>query len=551
MSVPGSFARGPGGLVGFALAALVALVLVAHAVPRSVEKPRLGGHQIPEVMPMHDPDGPFMALSASGPGELYMSHATEGALFPTGRSAVDVRLHPDPRRTECLVATPTAMQWYRPFFGQPSAMVLRVAQTDAHGRLGSERLATMVPVEHGALPVLSLVLPEGALFDQDSGIYVVGNAMLNGVEAEGITYAADPRWWKYPGNFHGRGKEWERRGLVQLLDTNGEERFHASVGIRINGQMTRAFPQHALRVLFDKPLGVPLFANGDGAGMKAMIVRSAGNDQIKAFMRDALLHKVGAGGRSETSDALTCVLYINGVYWGVHHIRHRMDEKELARRHGLKPKSVTIAEVVKGSFSEQNEHNKDLRRLVNNAGKKDGKDFRFLDSLHVVLDVDAFLEYMATMFYMDNRDWPGDNVRLWRSTDRKGGADGRWRPIIQDLDLAFGAHMSPTADPMPDFKRTSSPIVTLFLGMMRDPGIQEQFDGILADLLATRFDTERVVAHVDSMEALLAPEMERHTARWRKPVNAAAWRAEVQVLRAFAQQRPAAMRKHFLDGPLP
>lgn len=538
-------------MVGFGFLALTAMGLVLYAVPQQEPVAVTAEGISPDVHAVYDVDGPYIAVRSAGGGDLYVSHAAEGALLPVGSGALDARSIFDRRRTERLVSIPTAMQWRRPLFGQPSAMVLRVAEMDAQGRLGPERIATLTKEEHGALPVLSLVLPEGALFDPDSGIYVVGNAMLHGVEAEGITYASDPRWWKYPGNFHGRGKEWERRGRLQLLDTSGVQQLQAQVRVRINGQMTRAFPQHALRILFDGPLDIPLFANGDGVGMKAMIVRSAGNDQIKAFMRDALLHKVGAGGRSETSDALTCVLYINGVYWGVHHIRHRMDEKELARRHGLKPKSVTIAEVVKGSFSEQNEHNKDLRRLVNNAGKKEGKDFRFLDSLHVVLDVDAFLEYMATMFYMDNRDWPGDNVRLWRSTDRKGGADGRWRPIIQDLDLAFGAHMSPTADPMPDFKRTSSPIVTLFLGMMRDPGIQEQFDGILSDLLATRFDTERVVAHVDSMEALLAPEMERHTARWRKPVNAAAWRAEVQVLRAFAQQRPAAMRKHFLDGPLP
>jgi len=285
--------------------------------------------------------------------------------------------------------------------------------------------------------------------------------------------------------------------------------------------------------------------------MKAMVVRSAGNDQIKAFMRDALLQRICAGGRSEVSEALSCVLYINGAYWGVHHIRHRMDEKELGRRHGVKPKSVAIAEVVKGGFSEHNEANKDLRRLVAMARKADGPGPRFLDSIYAVLDVDAFLEYMATMFYMDNRDWPGDNVRLWRSTDRKSGADGRWRPIIQDLDLAYGAHMSPKADPMPDFKRTPSPIVTLFLGMMSAPELQERFDGILRELLATRFAPERVVAHVDSMEALLAPEMHRHTARWRKPANAAAWRAEVQVLRDFAQQRPDAMRMHFLHRPLP
>lgn len=538
-------------MVGTAVLALLALALVAYAVPLKVEQPPKGGLEIPLVQPMHDPDAPFVALKASGGGSLFLSHATQGPLMAVGDSAVDVMLRVDERRTGTLVAIPTAMQWYRPHFGQPSAMVLRVARTDTLGRLGPERLATMVPLDHGALPVLSLVLPEGSLFDPDTGIYVVGNAMLHGVEAEGISYTDDPQWWKYPGNFHGRGKEWERRGLLQLLDTSGLERLQASVRVRINGQMTRAFPQHALRILFDGPLADPLFDSGDGAGMKAMVVRSAGNDQIKAFMRDAFLQGLCAGGLSETSDALACVLYINGAYWGVHHIRHRMDEKELARRHGLGSKTITIAEVVKGSFSERTEENKGLRNLVGIAGNKDGRPQRFLDSLNANLDVDAFLEYMAMMLYVDNRDWPGDNVRLWRSTDSSGGADGRWRPIIQDLDLAFGAQMPANADPMVHFRNTPSPVATLFLGMMRFPELQQRFDSVLTDQLATRFEPQRVVAQLDSMETLLAPEMDRHTARWRKPADAAAWRKEVQVLRTFALQRPEALRTLLLERPLP
>ncbi len=165
------------------------------------------------------------------------------------------------------------------------------------------------------------------------------------------------------------------------------------------------------------------------------------------------------------------------------------------------------------------------------------------------LDVEAFLEYMAIMFYMDNRDWPDNNVRLWRSTD--GSTDGRWRPIIQDLDLAFGAHMPASADPFPHFKSTPSPIGTLFLRMMQDEGLRQRFHATAEELLSTRFAAEHVIARVDSMEALLAPEMDRHTARWRKPSNAEQWRSEVQKLRDFAGARPDALRAILKATPIP
>ncbi len=549
MSEVGSSDRNAGGLLGLGLLAVIALLLVFTAFPASPDQPSSGGGSTASVKMDQGHDGPLLELRSSSGGELYISSLSEGPLQPTGKSALELPLRTDDRRTERLVSTPSAMQWYHPFHPQSSAMVLRVAELDAKGRLGPERIATLPTVDHGRLPVLSLVIPEGSLFDADSGLYIVGNAMLNGISAEGIDYASDPKWWKYPGNFHGRGEQWERSAQLQLLDADGTERFQGAVRVRINGQMTRAFPQHSLRIKFENPLAIGIYANGEGKGMKAAVVRAAGNDQIKAFMRDALLQELCAGSRSEISHSLTCVLYINGAYWGVHHIRNRMDEKEVARRHGLKSKKVFITEVAKGSFTERTEENSGLRKLVylDPDGGKPGEPF--VQLLEQQLDVDAFLEYMAIMFYMDNRDWPGDNVRLWRSTD--DSTDGRWRPIIQDLDLAFGAHLPATADPFTHFKSTASPIRTLFLRMMEDEGLKRRFHATLEELLSNRFAPKHVIARVDSMEALLAPEMDRHTARWRKPANAEQWRAEVQKLRDFAGARPAALRDILKATPLP
>lgn len=545
----GSSERNTGGLFGLGLLVLIAVVLVFTVFPASSTQPSAGGSTIPVITRVHYPEPPALSLVSSGGGELYISSLSEGPLLPTAQSAMELPLRVDGRRTERLVSTPSAMQWYHPYQPQPSAMVLRVAELDANGKLGPERIATVPVVDHGRLPVLSLVIPEGSLFDADTGLYVVGNAMLNGISAEGIDYARDPKWWKYPGNFHGRGKEWERSGQLQLLDPDGMERFQGEVRVRINGQMTRSFPQHALRIKFEEPLSTALFANGEGRGMKAAVVRAAGNDQIKAFMRDALLQELCAGGRSEVSHALSCVLYINGAYWGVHHIRNRLDEKEVARRHGLKSKKVFITEVVRGSFSERSEENAGLRKLVfmDLAGGAPGE--RFLKLLEEQLDVDAFLEYMAIMFYMDNRDWPDNNVRLWRSTD--DSSDGRWRPIIQDLDLAFGAEMPASADPFPHFKSTPSPIGTLFMRMMQDESLLERFHATAEELLSTRFASQAVIARIDSMEALLAPEMDRHTARWRKPANAVQWHSEVRKMREFAGARPQTLRAILKATPIP
>lgn len=547
MSGPGTSDRKAGGLLGLGLLAVIAILLLG-AFPATSSQPPPGGKAVPAVRAIERSERRVISLQASEGGELYVSTLTEGPLNATGKSMLELPFLPDDRRTARLVSTPSAMQWYHPYHPQPSAMVIRVAELDAIGRLGPERITTLPRVDHGKLPVLSLVMPEGALFDADSGLYVVGNAMLHGVSAQGIDYASDPKWWKYPGNFHGRGKQWERSGQLQLIDAKGNEQYQGSVRVRINGQMTRSFPQHSLRIKFEGPIVHGIFESGGEMGMKAAVIRAAGNDQIKAFMRDALLQDLCAGSRSVISRSLSCVLYINGAYWGIHHIRNRMDEKELALRHGLKSKQVAIVEVAKGSFTEKNDVNAGLRKLVHMDLGEEKPGERFIRLLHEQLDVEAFLEYMAIMFYMDNRDWPGDNVRLWRTTN--DSSDIRWRPIIQDLDLAFGAYMQPSADPFTHFNSTASPIRSLFQKMMLDDGLRQQFHDTAEELLSTRFAADRVVAKVDSMEALLAPEMARHTARWRKPANAAQWQSEVQKLRVFARERPEALRALLKATPI-
>lgn len=471
------------------------------------------------------------------------SCAAAGALQASGTDRVQLPWTVDTWAIERMVSMPTAMQWYHPWPGQPAAMLVRAAERDASGRVGPVRTHLVPRVQH-TLPVASLVIPEGALFDPDTGIYVVGNAMLHGVAPKDFKYENAPVWFRYPGNFHGRGREWEREATVQFIGREGSEVHQGKVGVRIHGQMTRSFPQHALRLLFKEPVTAPLFADGTGAGSEALILRAAGNDQVKAFMRDALLQDLCKGPLLETSASSTHVVYMNGAYWGLHHLRQRMDEEELALRHGLRKKEVAIVEELKGSMvSTPQSHAEDFKRLRKRAEQWDGVDTTFLVKLEKELHVDAFLHYVAVMQVVNNKDWPGDNLRLWRRTGDAAQQDPRWYPILQDLDLAWGYQLPPQADAYQRVTGVNSPAAALFKALMRSDALRARYLKHMDELLAGPLATPRVLARIDSMEQLLLPEMERHMRRWRKPVSVAKWRAEVEVLRTFARERPGHVRR--------
>jgi hypothetical protein len=310
--------------------------------------------------------------------------------------------------------------------------------------------------------------------------------------------------------------------------------MQSDVGLRINGQMTRGFPQHALRLVFDEPVPVPLFPRGEGAGSRAMVLRSAGNDQVKAMMRDAVAHELFASVGIEVSLATTCAVYINGAYWGLHELRQRIDEKELAHRHGLAAKGVGIIELRMASVTGDPEHRQAFKAMVTMVRGWDGRDTTLAALIDSALAVEPFLRYMAATMLIGNTDWPGDNVKFWRSLDQEAG---RWYPILGDSDLGLGANAPPGAGLHDQLRGGSGPIPDLFQALMRHATYKARFEAIVGELVRGPFAAEHAVAVVDRFAERMAPEMDRHCARWRKPVGRSAWEAEVEVVRNYVRHR--------------
>lgn len=532
-----------GGPIVAACGALVLVVTVGPAPPatRSVSEfavPVLEPQSAYAFKELPAGMGRLRVRSTHG-GAVQVAMGADGEFEPMA-DVVDLVVGPDLRSAAKALATPISLNWRHPLAGLPAAQVLRVAETDERGRRGPERQHTLLFVDHGPLPIVSLVLPSASLFDPDSGLMVVGNGIFHAPLKVLTTEYRDPRWWKYPGNFHMRGKHWQRKAGIQLIDEHGQEVFQAKVGVRINGQMTRAFPQHALRLNFQDPLRVDLFGEHVGSGYDALVLRTAGNDQIKAMLRDPLQHALCAGLPFELSAHRTCVVYINGAYWGVHHLRHRMDEQEIARRYDIKAKHITILEDEARFYRGDSQLVTEFERLASITKDWDGLDPAWRDSLQARLDVDGFMSYMATQMILGNMDWPNQNVKFWRYTGplrAEPPLDGRWYFIMGDSDLGFGVHADAAADMFKQVKAYDVPIIRLFKGILRNAEWRAQFIATARALARDRFSAEKCTARLDQMVSLMAPEMERHTARWRRPADTEAWMQNVRIMRTFAAQR--------------
>ena len=150
------------------------------------------------------------------------------------------------------------------------------------------------------------------------------------------------------------------------------------------------------------------------------------------------------------------VVYINGEYWGIHNIRDFQDEWYFYYKYGVDPEQIEIVEdnayVNEGNTSLADPERQNYRSILQLIDPNYYVSYQTPDSLadpelyaqiKQLIDIDAYLDYVAVQICIQNHDWPGNNVRMWRlslsenNPDAPYGHDGLWRWMIYDMDLAF------------------------------------------------------------------------------------------------------------------
>ena len=180
--------------------------------------------------------------------------------------------------------------------------------------------------------------------------------------------------------------------------------------------------------------------------------------------------------------------------------------------------------------------------------------------------IDNLMDYIILEVFLDNTDWPRNNVRQWRPRT----ADGRWRWIPYDLDGILGtASHNATYNTLhhtvlqfpghpPDFIRVLQKLLT-------HPRYRQRFIHRFAMHMQGDLSAERILHAVQAKQTALEPEMARHILRWRKDVGAIErgekeeewslplwdiydWRAQVRKLRDFATGRHDQVWRHLRKG---
>ena len=414
--------------------------------------------------------------------------------------------------------------------------VIRVLEIIPNCLSGKTITHTYLMNETITLAVVSLTTDPPNLWDADSGIYVLGTSY-------------DPNQPNFGANFW---EDWERPVHVEFFEPDGKLAFNLDAGMKIYGGWSRAFPQKSVAIYARSCYGTgeinyQIFPDKPIIKFEAFILRNSGNDWYYTLFRDAMMQSLISETDLDIQAYRPAVVFLNGVYWGIHNIREKINEHYIAANRNVDPENIDLLEndawIIHGDAAH-------YQAMLNYITTNNMKLPKTLDSIKIMMDVDNFMDYEIAQIYFDNTDWPGNNIKFWRPRT----ADGRWKWIVFDTDFGFGLYNSnnyknntlafATESNGPDWP--NPPWSTFLLRkLLENPQFKIDFINRFADHLNVTFHPNRVNQRIDEITTVLEPEIQRHQTKWTGSISN--WRQKVQVLKQFANFRPTYLQAHLMS----
>lgn len=290
-----------------------------------------------------------------------------------------------------------------------------------------------------------------------------------------------------------------------------------------------------------------------------LILKPAANDNYSfengAHIRDAFVHTLSqvADMKMDERTSRSCILYLNGEYWGVYEIREKVDDNDFTDYYYQQGKyDLQYLKTWGGTWSEFGgaQAQTDWDDLVAYILANDlsiPANFDYVDSL---LNWESLCDYFMLNSYIVSQDWLNWNTAWWRGMDPAGDKK-KWRYTLWDMDASFGHYVNYTGIPDPSANADPCNVeglpnpggqghTDILVKMMADTAIVEQYYITrYIDLINTDFSCVSMNALLDSMINVIDPEMGAQVATWGGTYTG--WQAAVQTLRDFIDERCIAM----------
>jgi len=392
------------------------------------------------------------------------------------------------------------------------------------------------------LPIISISTTPANLWDNTIGIYVAGTNGKTG-------WCSD-----VPVNWN---QDWERPANIEYFDLSKSQVLNANAGIKISGGCSRTAAQKSLAVIARNKYGTnsfqyQLFINKPSKEYKSFLVRNHGNDFGNAIMRDAVIQKTVCRKMNiDYQEYQPVLVYINGQYWGIQELREKVNEHYVSVNYNIPTDAVDILEqiypnTIGDTYQAMHGEAKHFNSLVSFMSTNDLSITAYYEYIKNQIDIEEYINYQIAEIYVDNTDWPGNNVKIWRN--RTGNGKYRW--VMFDTDFGLGLYgravsdnsiLAATSSTGPSWP--NPPYSTLILRqLLKNQEFKTQFINSFIFHINTTFKPENFIRTTDSITNILLPEAARHHTRWNQ--NYSNWTNQINVIKTYAQGRPDYVLQH-------
>ncbi len=482
-------------------------------------------------------------------GEVFAEQAQSNAVNipPSGfySSAVAVTF-PAGTRCEQGGAEATANSPVVQSLNVSTTTVLR-CRTYADGSYPSEEIIrTYVFEQQPSLAAIFVTTDPLSMFSADSGLYMTGNS----------ANMMDP---KYGANF------WSNRELpvyVEMFEPGSPKApaFGVMGDYKISGQYSRAKEKKSFSVTLreeygNKRLKYPLFPDyPELKKFKAFSFRNFGNNSGNDYVRDRIGTQMTEGLGVDYQHGRYVVVYYNGKYYGLHDLRERNSEYFYETRYGLDPNDIDLLDASNEAGAGSST---DYKAMIDWLQSNELTNEANYNKIAEQVDVENYMNYMAAEMFVNNGDWPHNNLKKWRVASQKS----KWKWFLYDVDFGFGAGYNTQNSNVFSYVTNASGTNGMGMGMMPGMGQQggQQTGGSISEhtilmirllgnegfkkafinrfcvLLSMNFAADRLVKQIDELQSQVQSEMARDAEFW--GYNASSFSSNLEKIKSFAQSR--------------
>lgn len=390
------------------------------------------------------------------------------------------------------------------------------------------------------IPVITLNADPSDLFDTNSGIYALGPS-------------ASANFPYFGANFW---QDWEKPAQFEIIDTNGQN-YKANAGIKIFGGWSRGNAQKSFSLFARKKYGdskfdYQIFPESDVVDYESFILRNSGNDWEQTMLRDGYINSIIRFTGVDYQQYRPAIGFINGEYWGIYNMREKISEHFISSHHDVPTDNISLL-AYNGGFEDNIElihgSKNDFLELIQYISSNDMTKSDVFKVVSDWIDIEEYIKYQIIQIFIDNRDWPGNNVKLWRDNRE----DGKWRWILYDADygFAFPKWMSnhQRFNTLDFALETNGPgwpnppwSTFLFRKLMENTSFKNQFINTYSDYLNTIFLPKNLNDKLEITKNRISKYINQHHQRWGQGyIN---WNSEIARIKQFADSRVYYAKRH-------